>query len=246
MGKQVIDYIRQPETLDSQALDFLRGMVDRYPYYHAARILLLRTLFQMHDSRFNEELRKAAVFVPSRATLFELFQAHNTLPEATNVRTSRAEEEQGTDRTDSLIDDFLDTLPEEKARKGPNFVDATVDYMAYLTRMESQNTSMSPSMAGGDYIDQFLNDNDGHFTLEDVDEEEDEPKSRKQSYTDTKQDGGTGILTEAMARIYIKQRKFDKAAEIIRRISLKYPEKNSYFADQIRFLEKLIENEKLR
>ena len=67
MGKQVIDYIRQPETLDSQALDFLQGVVDKYPYYHAARIMLLRTLYQMHDSRFNEELRKSAVYVPSRS-----------------------------------------------------------------------------------------------------------------------------------------------------------------------------------
>lgn len=247
MGKQVIDYIRQPETLDSQALDFLTGMVERYPYYHAARILLLRTLYQMHDSRFNEELRKAAVFVPSRSTLFELFQATSSLPKATSMRTSRADEVQGIDRTDSLIDDFLDTLPEEKAKQGPNFVDATVDYMAYLTRMESSNATTASAMAGSDYIDQFLSANEGHFTLEDVDDEEDdESRSRKPAYTDAKQDSGTGILTEAMARIYIKQRKFDKAAEIIRRISLKYPEKNRYFADQIRFLEKLIENEKLK
>lgn len=46
-----------------------------------------------------------------------------------------------------------------------------------------------------------------------------------------------------MARIYIKQGKYDKAIEIIRRISLKYPKKNRYFADQIRFLEKLIINQ---
>ena len=50
------------------------------------------------------------------------------------------------------------------------------------------------------------------------------------------------IFTEALARIYIKQGKYDRAIEIIRRLSLKYPKKNRYFADQIRFLEKLIIN----
>ena len=245
MGKQVIDYIRQPETLDSQALDFLQGVVDKYPYYHAARIMLLRTLYQMHDSRFNEELRKAAVYVPSRSTLFELFQAPGSMPDSPILRTSRAEDEDlGGDRTNNLIDNFLDTLPEETTAPSASYVDATVDYMSYLTRMESQETTPVSAMAGGDYIDQFLNDNDGRFTLGDVDEDEDdEPKSRKKDYADSKSDTGTAILTEAMARIYIKQHKFDKAIEIIRRISLKYPEKNRYFADQMRFLEKLIENE---
>ena len=52
------------------------------------------------------------------------------------------------------------------------------------------------------------------------------------------------ILTETLAGIYIKQGKFENAIKIIRQLSLKYPKKNRYFADQIRFLEKLIINNK--
>jgi hypothetical protein len=58
----------------------------------------------------------------------------------------------------------------------------------------------------------------------------------------------TGIddsyFTETLARIYIKQRRYEKAMQIIQNLSLKYPEKNVYFADQIKFLEKLIINTK--
>ena len=50
------------------------------------------------------------------------------------------------------------------------------------------------------------------------------------------------FYTESLAHIYIKQRKYERALEIIKCISLKNPEKNIYFADQIRFLEKLIIN----
>lgn len=53
-----------------------------------------------------------------------------------------------------------------------------------------------------------------------------------------------GLFTETLARIYIKQGRYDKALRIIKTISLNYPEKNLYFADQIRFLEKLIINDK--
>lgn len=50
------------------------------------------------------------------------------------------------------------------------------------------------------------------------------------------------FYTESLAKIYIKQRRYDKALEIINKLSLIYPEKNIYFADQIRFLKKLIDN----
>ena len=49
-------------------------------------------------------------------------------------------------------------------------------------------------------------------------------------------------FTETLAKIYVKQQRYSKALEIIKKLSLKYPKKNAYFADQIRFLEKLIIN----
>ena len=49
-------------------------------------------------------------------------------------------------------------------------------------------------------------------------------------------------FTETLARIYIKQGRYQKALDIIGRLSERYPKKNAYFADQIRFLEKLIIN----
>lgn len=50
------------------------------------------------------------------------------------------------------------------------------------------------------------------------------------------------FYTESLAKIYIQQRRYDRALEIINKLSLIYPEKNIYFADQIRFLKKLIDN----
>jgi hypothetical protein len=47
-------------------------------------------------------------------------------------------------------------------------------------------------------------------------------------------------FTETLARIYLKQHKYDKALEIIRSLYLNFPNKSIYFADQIRYLEKLV------
>ena len=52
------------------------------------------------------------------------------------------------------------------------------------------------------------------------------------------------LLSETLSKIYIQQQHYDKALRIIRTLSLNYPEKNRFFADQIRFLERLIANNK--
>ncbi len=47
------------------------------------------------------------------------------------------------------------------------------------------------------------------------------------------------FFTQTLANIYIKQKKYNRAYEIIKRLSLNYPEKNIYFADQLSFLGKV-------
>ena len=51
-------------------------------------------------------------------------------------------------------------------------------------------------------------------------------------------------FTETLAKIYIKQGRYEKAMEIIRKLNLNYQKKNRYFADQMRFLHKLVINQK--
>ncbi|MFM1879338.1 MAG: hypothetical protein RLZZ241_2204 [Bacteroidota bacterium] len=47
------------------------------------------------------------------------------------------------------------------------------------------------------------------------------------------------LMTETLARIYLEQGKFKKALQAYRILILKYPEKSSFFADQIKAVEKL-------
>lgn len=51
------------------------------------------------------------------------------------------------------------------------------------------------------------------------------------------------MLSESLAKMYIARGKYSKALEIIESINLNFPEKSIYFADQIRFLRKLVLNE---
>ncbi len=47
------------------------------------------------------------------------------------------------------------------------------------------------------------------------------------------------LITETLAMIYLEQKKYDKALDAFRKLSLKYPEKSIYFATRIEEIEKL-------
>ncbi len=51
------------------------------------------------------------------------------------------------------------------------------------------------------------------------------------------------IVTETLADIFLAQKKYDKAIELFEKLGLKYPEKNTYFASQIKKAKKLKKKE---
>lgn len=238
MAKRITEYIDNQKSGGQMAQKQLRQLVERYPYYQAARLLLLRSLYETHDSSFGQELRRAAIYIPSRRVLYDLIEADRLKPQPES-KVHRLEEDvdDTLDRTNSLITNFLSTLPEQEEkpkRRTRTTVDASSDYIGYMMQIESDNNSSESdeNMAYGQHIlDNFLEL--GKITIQ---EHPDEELQRPEEVSNSE------VLTETLAQIYIKQGKYDKALEIIQRLSLKYPKKNRYFADQIRYLEKIIVN----
>ena len=50
---------------------------------------------------------------------------------------------------------------------------------------------------------------------------------------------GNELMTETLARVYLEQKKYQNAIQAYRILSLKYPEKSGFFADRIKAVEKL-------
>ncbi|NNE30897.1 MAG: hypothetical protein HKN40_00865 [Winogradskyella sp.] len=57
-------------------------------------------------------------------------------------------------------------------------------------------------------------------------------------------DTSNSLMTETLARIYLEQKDYAKAIQSYKILILKYPEKSSFFADQIKLVEELKENNK--
>ena len=242
---ELTQLIAHPEQMNKETLYDLRSLIALHPYYQTARMILLQNLYLLHDPSFDEELRRSAIYITDRRVIFQLVEAaHYRL----KGKETKAEEQEKvkTGRTISLIDNFLDSIPadEEKGKKRkPTPADAAVDYVSYLLEIESEEETSSglqtPEMKGQSLIDNFINNEGGKIQLKE------EPEFLPEVNPDgnaEENEGDEGYFTETLARIYVKQGRYSKALEIIQRLNLYYPKKSAYFADQIRFLEKLVRN----
>ncbi|MBQ5817059.1 MAG: tetratricopeptide repeat protein, partial [Bacteroidaceae bacterium] len=148
------------------------------------------------------------------------------------------------DRTMSLIDAFLETLPAETLSLEAEGA-AAVDYVSTYLATDDAAADV-PKMRGQDLIDSFLESGDEKFSLQLLPETAEEPiaKVAAPEHELPETEPETPIFTETLANIYLKQGKYEKALEILKRLYLDYPNKNRYFADQIRFLEKIVKHTK--
>ena len=236
--------------MNKETLYELRNLVALYPYYQTARILMLKNMYLLHDSAFDEELRRTALYMTDRSMLFQLVEsAHYQFAPQNESSADKIATNNNDDRTISIIDNFLGSVAEKEQGQHdnqkckPTPADAAVDYVAYLLKTESdeeETSEQSPQMKGQELIDDFINKEGGKIQLQ-------EKPTYKPELEDEKKEGNEseeGYFTETLAKIYIKQGRYSKALEIIQRLNLNYPKKNAYFADQIRFLKKLIINNK--
>ncbi|MBO7137297.1 MAG: tetratricopeptide repeat protein [Bacteroidaceae bacterium] len=244
MQRHIIDYIRRPDTIDDDAISQLQTLTQEHPYFHVARILLLQALYKKHAPTYDETLRRTAILVPSREAIFRLTEEPHYTHAEERRRYNDDDDNTSDSRTVSLIDNFLETQTPTMPAGHP--IDAAQDYIGYLLQRESQMGQQRQEalpMNGGGVVEDFLENEHGRIVLDDNNENEQEEEKTNDSRK-SQNEGNNEILTEIMAGIYIKQGKYENAVKIIRQLSLKYPKKNRYFADQIRFLEKLIINNK--
>ncbi len=237
----ITHYISHPDKLDRNTLYELRLTVRKYPYFDAARLLLLRNLYLLHDIEFGKEMRRAALYLKNRRVLFDIMCEYGT---PSTVIAEKGTTELSVDRTMELIDAFLGTLPTEHFSLEAEGA-AAIDYVsAYLT--DKDDAPDAPKLRGQELIDNFLAGGEERFTMQLASEPPVETREKEEStpHNDPKNNGEAPIFTETLANIYIKQGKYDKAHEILKRLYLDYPNKNRYFADQIRFLEKIVKHTK--
>ena len=240
---------------DSQApatQQWCEEAMQQYPYFSLPALLYLQRSGSATAKDNKDLLARLAIASSDRQSLY------NTLGENADVFASFYPQEapKPTPSTDNTIDTFLNTFgnsSEKELEVLNNLIFNPVpDYADILAAEEQQSMPQQgeATSKNDDLINQFIaksKEHEGHFPSTIIKAEnataDNEVVTDKIDKAETNDDS---MFSESLAKIYIKQHKYSKALEIITNISLKFPEKSIYFADQIRFLRKLILNEQIK
>ena len=145
------------------------------------------------------------------------------------------------ERMMSLLDSFLEGRGEnaDVAELGAVPMDYVSAYLDTPSQADESAADKAIRSKTEQLLDTFLASDNSRPSFQPVSDEvtdsvgADEPEDDIEPLDDA-------YFTETLARIYLKQRRYDKALEIIRSLYLNFPNKSIYFADQIRYLEKLV------
>lgn len=242
--------LKTPSLLNAKTLPELKELLAMFPYFQVVKMLYLKNLHQLNEPSFADELRRLAVGITDRRKLFMLIEGERFLQYPKLTQLTQNDREGFT-----LIEDFLTArnMPEAEGLSLENealAASVSNDYLFWSggdkTTVRESSEVVDNKMQHQDLIDSFISTDETNFkfSFEEEDEEVDDSKIEEGQQEDVPESQEDDFFTETLARIYIKQKRYEKALEIIKKLSLKYPEKNVYFADQIHFLEKLIINSK--
>jgi hypothetical protein len=232
--EKLIGLMRGSVSFNEQTLADLENLLDEYPYFQTAHLFYTLNYRELKDTRFSFELRKTAAYLSDRKKLFFLIENKFFTPECIE---NLERKEEPPDSSFNLIDLFL-------AETKQNIKQSTLssDYIPYfLPEEKEEEIQETAPMRNQSRIDQFLVNNE----IAPVKIEWKEKESENDGFVSNLDNvDENSFFSETLAKIYLKQKKYGRALAIIRKLNLLYPEKNRYFADQIRFLEKLIINTK--
>ena len=246
---QFVDKQHIPEVADMPAL---KSLIEEYPYFQAAVFSYLKAVYLSGNENFEDELKERSIFINDRKALFYYIFSE----EYDYFFQETGKKELAEDKTSVLLNAFFESRGEAQSDTELEYSIfnsslATVDYLSYAQATSTGNEEKEDrkvSLKHQDIIDNFINKSEaeGEIRIQLKDDAEDFPVAEPEENEGKDDLDEDMFFTETLAKIYIKQKKYEKAYKIIKHLSLNYPKKNIYFADQLSFLEKLIINSKYK
>jgi hypothetical protein len=183
-----------------------------------------------------------AIMLGESASLMADFYPPETLPDTPDTITT----------IDRFLDNYGKTSPGEIEALDRAIFNPQPDYADVLAAQEKEEGGIN--QAAGDSQDELIN----KFIAEQMQlgeqaaqapiaapiGEEEKAEIAEETIDDPTLTDDS-MLSESLAKMYIARHKYSQALEIIEQLNLKYPKNSIYFADQIRFLTKLVLNETL-
>lgn len=217
--------------------EWVGEMMGKYPCFVLPAVLRLKRCCDIQAEERQKLLSFVALRFPDRKTLYELVGEDG----AKFVGFYPQQQPEQLD-TDTTINRFLDSYGADDANE-INALSNLIFNPVGDYRFDDDDEPALPSAPKDEQdrlIDSFLQG--GNVAAAPIAADSTSvpqpPELPKESVSVAREDSGT--LSESLAKIYIKQKRYEKAYKILLEISSKHPEKAIHVRDQLRFLRKVM------
>ena len=254
------DYDANDETLVSKMAVF----IEKYPYFQLPRFIYTKSLIDQNKDPSNTALNQLSLYTSDRAvlkkgieSLFNFTTKSNDLMEESNTTVE--------DKVDKEVE-ISETIERDIIpHKEPS--EAIIPSSDKTTAEEKPASDVADlKMSFTEWV-VYTTDNEYTEQTVDIKEEEEEEENEKQPLSDKLpiidrfiaadpkiapvEKGATNnivnqgdfyseeLMTETLAKLLVKQKKYKKAIKAYKILSLKYPEKNVFFAGRIQDIKNL-------
>lgn len=229
------ELLGQPELLKNEHISELKSIIKEYPYFQSARALYLKGLKNQDSFRYNNELKVTAAYTSDRSVLFDFI---------TSEKFEETQEDIHQQISQKILEEEPIVVPEsvpeveEKLDLGkpiqfsPRETHSFNEWLQLSTKKPIVRAEKKP-LDKFDIIDRFIENNPKIIPVD---------KGEKVHVEVPKNKVDKSLMTETLAKVYLEQRKYSKAIKAYEILSLKYPEKSGFFADQIKRVKILQKN----
>jgi len=208
-----------PTSASDNTLEELKSLTENYPWFSLAHQLLMEVSFRNEDEIYKSYSANAIAYTSSRQNFYWRLQ------KPTEERLEEEEEEFELFK-EAPISPTLKKKPIVEQPATPQFVVVGGDYFSSADFNQT-------TVTGDDPVSRFIISqpkiNPNTSPLNEIDYQ-DAPEKRR-----TPMD----YVTETLAKIYLNQQLYNLAIDTYKKLILQIPEKNTYFAAQIKEIKKL-------
>jgi len=268
----VTDYtylINKPHTITQKQTLALEKVLDEFPYFQSARALRLKGLYNENSYQYNGALKVTAAHTTDRAILFDFISSDDfnaiqkdlfekKTNELLSIHVVDSIEIVADQKSESVINDTQQNDSEEKANSTEEKLELgkplefskneTHSFQEWLQLSRIQpivretETKKSTTVSFEEealrkkkesIINKFIQSNPKISAVK---------HSTPSINIDINKEDTTSLMTETLAKVYLEQKKYQKAIQAYEILILKYPEKSSFFADRISDIKILQQN----
>lgn len=226
--KSLFSLIDQFDPNNKDHLSQFEELMKIYPNFHLLRVYYLKALQKQEVLSFDKNLSHTSIATYDRELLYQFIES-DLNPKKINQKNRKV---QSGKPKKNVSKNIIEEKNIVQNIKNENPSPKTLKFSEWASYLNSKKASSKKNnLHNFQLIDDFLKTTERRIPNKNLKNNEDlSEKSWSPNYE---------LMTETLAKVFVKQKKFKKAIEAYQILGLKYPEKNSLFANQIKEIKKL-------